>query len=80
MWSWPATHRSIAMAMKSQVNCVCLALIATVATVLAAPDNCSSQYQTALQQVVDLKKGCPEAVIKDCCEVRDSTQAHSYPK
>ena len=63
------------MAMKSQVNCICLALIATAATVMAAPDmyNCSTQYQVALQQVVDIKKRCPDTIIKDYCEVCVST-------
>ena len=35
----------------------------------AAPNNCSTQYQAALQQVLDLKETCREAVFKDCCEV-----------
>ena len=49
-------------------------LLATVlvaaSTVQAVPNNCSAQYQTALQEVVKLKKICKEAVYKDCCEVR----------
>ena len=49
-------------------------LLATVLvaarTVQAASNNCSAQYQTALQEVVKLKKICKEAVYKDCCEVR----------
>ena len=81
MWSWAAvnTHRSIALAMKSQVSYLCLALtaiVAIVATVLATPDSCSTQYQEALRQVMDLRNSCPHAVMKDCCEVRDSTNTH----
>ena len=35
----------------------------------AAPNNCTTQYQAALQQVLELKETCSEAVYKDCCEV-----------
>ena len=35
----------------------------------AAPNNCTTQYQAALQQVLELKETCIEAVYKDCCEV-----------
>ena len=44
-----------------------LALVVTVAW--TAPDNCTTQYQAALQQVLELKETCSEAVYKDCCEV-----------
>ena len=32
-------------------------------------NNCLTQYQAALQQALDLKETCSEAVYKDCCEV-----------
>ena len=38
-------------------------------TAQAAPNNCSAQYQDALQKVMGLKETCREAVYKDCCEV-----------
>ena len=36
-------------------------------------EDCSTQYQAALQQVLDLKETCSEAVYKDCCEVGYTT-------
>ena len=42
----------------------------------AAPNNCSTQYQAALQQVLDLKETCSEAVYKDCCEVSKKLGPH----
>ena len=62
---------------KCQANYLFLAFVSVLAVVLAAPDNCSIQYQAALQQVVDLKKSCSDAVIKDCCEV-NSPRTHTY--
>ena len=53
----------------SGISCVCLLIFGIVAIVNAVPNNCSSQYQAALQQVLDLKETCREAVFKDCCEV-----------
>ena len=54
--------------MSRQVNVFVLVL--TLAGIVnAAPNNCSTQYQAALQQVLDLKESCCEAVYKDCCEV-----------
>lgn len=47
----------------------CLTVL--VATVQAVPNNCSTQYQAALQQVMDLKETCSEAVFSGCCEVHD---------
>ena len=46
-------------------------LLVLVLTVVkqAAPNNCSTQYQAALQQVLDLREKCDEAAYKDCCEV-----------
>ena len=55
------------------VGCFLLPL-ALVATVQAAPNNCSTKYQAALQQVLDLKETCSEAVYKDCCEVSQNTR------
>ena len=47
-----------------------LLVFGLVAIVSAAPNNeCSTKYQAALQQVLDLKESCSEAVYKDCCEV-----------
>ena len=43
--------------------------MALATTVQAAPNNCITQYQAALQQVLDLKETCSEAVYMDCCEV-----------
>ena len=40
-----------------------------VASVQAAPKNCSAQYQAALQQVLNIKERCSEVAYKDCCEV-----------
>ena len=45
-------------------------VLVAASTVQAAPNNCTAQYQTALQQMLNLKKNCGEAVYKDCCEVR----------
>ena len=45
-------------------------VLVTAGTVQAIPNNCSAQYQTALQQVLNIKKNCEEVVYKDCCEVR----------
>ena len=50
-------------------GCIAITLLALVATVQAASNNCSIKYQAALQQVLDLRKSCSEAVYKDCCEV-----------
>ena len=44
-------------------------VLVAACTVQAAPDNCSAQYQTALQEVINLKKICSDAVNKDCYEV-----------
>ena len=41
---------------------IILKLLALVATVQAAPNNCSAQYLAALKQVVNLKETCSEAV------------------
>ena len=62
-------HKSVAMGSNYQAKYLLLAFISVVAIVLAAPNNCSIQYQAALQEVLDLKKSCHDAVIKDCCEV-----------
>ena len=35
----------------------------------AVPQNCSAQYQAALQDVIDIKKECDDAVFYDCCQV-----------
>ena len=43
--------------------------VAVLSTVQAAPLNCTTQYQAALQQVLDLKETCSEAAYRDCCEV-----------
>ena len=42
-------------------------LLVLVATIQAAPHNCSVQYQAAL--VVDLKESCGETVYRACWEV-----------
>ena len=52
------------------VGFVLAVVLVAACTVQAAPNNCSAQYQAALQQVVNLKKICKEVVYKDCCEVR----------
>ena len=44
-------------------------LPALVVTTQAAPNNCSTQCQAALEQVLDLKESCGEAAYNDCCEV-----------
>ena len=54
------------MAIAATFTIVLLTLVVTVCT---APNNCSTQYQAALQQVLNLKESCSEAVYKDCCEV-----------
>ena len=41
-------------------------VLALAVTAWGAPNNCSIQYQAALQQVLDLKDTCSEAVYKDC--------------
>jgi hypothetical protein len=35
-------------------------------------EDCATEYQAALQQVLDLKETCNGAVYKDCCEVRNT--------
>ena len=48
-----------------------LALTVVTSKAWAAPiaNNCTTQYQAAIQQVLELKETCSEAVYKDCCEV-----------
>ena len=53
-----------------QTSFLLVTILVVACTVQAAPNNCSAQYQIALQHVVNLKKICKEAVYKDCCEVR----------
>ena len=40
-------------------------VLALVVTAWTAPNNCSTQYQAALQQVLDIKETCSEAVYKE---------------
>ena len=35
--------------------------------VIVNSEDCATEYQAALQQVLDLKETCNEAVYKDCC-------------
>ena len=51
-------------------------VLALVVTAWTAPNNCSTQYQAALQQVLDIKETCSEAVYKDCCEVSKKLDPH----
>ena len=51
------------------ITVITITLLVLAVTVQAAPNNCSTEYQAALQQVLDLKESCSEAVYKDCCEV-----------
>ena len=45
-----------------------LLMIGLMVTVNSAPNkDCTTQYQAALQQVLDLKETCSEAVYKDYC-------------
>ena len=48
---------------------IILSVLFLVARVQVAPNNCSDQYQAALQQVLDVKEKCGEVAYKDCCEV-----------
>ena len=48
-----------------------LSVLFLVASVQAAPKNCSAQYQAALQQVLNIKERCSEVAYKDCCEVSE---------
>ena len=46
------------------------ALVLLASSVQAAPSsNCSTQYQHSLQQTLDLRESCSDAVYKDCSEV-----------
>ena len=44
-------------------------VVLVTCTAQAASNNCTTQYQAALRQVLDLKETCSEAVYEDCCEV-----------
>lgn len=64
------------IALNAMADC-CAAIIVTlltlVATVQAAPHNCSVRHQAALQQVIYLRERYNEAsnVYEDCCEVNN---------
>ena len=49
---------------------ILLLLLLAAHSVHATPNNCTRQYQAALEKVFDIKESCSEAVYKDCCEVR----------
>ena len=53
----------------SVVSAFFLVMALAAAVQAAASNNCSTQYQAAVQRVLDLKEACGEVVYKDCCEV-----------
>ena len=65
-------NNNIAMPILTVVITSFLVLVITC-TAQAAPNNCTVYpvpgNQAVLQQVLDLKETCSEAVYKDCCEV-----------
>ena len=60
---------SLTLSMDSPTILIFLALTVVISKAWAAPNNCTTQYQAAIQQVLELKETCNEAVYKDCCEV-----------
>ena len=60
---------SLPLSMDSPTILIFLALTVVTSKAWAAPSNCTTQYQAAIQQVLELKETCSEAVYKDCCEV-----------
>ena len=60
---------SLPLSMDSPAILIFLALTVVPSKAWAAPNNCTTQYQAAIQQVLELKETCSEAVYKDCCEV-----------
>ena len=55
--------------MVSHTILITFVVLVMICAAQTAPNNCSTQYQAALQQVLDLEETCSEAVYKDCCEV-----------
>jgi hypothetical protein len=47
----------------------CVGLLVFGLMVIVNSEDCATEYQAALQQMLDLKETCSEAVYKDCCEV-----------
>ena len=44
-------------------------LVFGLMVIVNSHQHCATEYQAALQKVLDLKETCNEAVYKDCCEV-----------
>ena len=44
-------------------------LVFGLMAIVNSHQDCATEYQTALQKVLDLKETCNEVIYKDCCEV-----------
>ena len=70
---WSSTNNflvnSTVMETSSLAKVTTVWLLTLVASTQAVPYNCSTQYQAAMQLVLDLREMCSEAIYEDCCEV-----------
>ena len=58
--------------MKSILMVVCLLAVTVIVTVVARPTgtNCTTEFQSLLEQALEIKEHCNIKGFYDCCEVR----------
>ena len=62
------------------LSCLTVLLVAAlVSDVSALPlNNCTAQYQAALEEVLTLKEQCERAAFYDCCQVRSTSRVKGH--
>ena len=55
--------------MQLRMGLYCVGLLVFGLMVIVKSEDCATEYQAALQQMLDLKETCNEAIYQDCCEV-----------